>query len=104
VAEKKDENQGHSHKKPQRGRSKSRERSQSSSSTKFICFHCGKEGHKRNQCRIYKRELAQAKQGKNTEQKGEALVVTVAGEDYLTVDDDSCLSAVTGDDLSWVVD
>ena len=74
VAEKKDENRDRSHKKPQRGRSKSRERSQSSSSTKFICFHCGKEGHKRNQCRIYKRGLAQAKQGKNTEQNGEALV------------------------------
>jgi hypothetical protein len=53
VAKKKDKNQGRSHKKPQRGRSKSRERSQSGPSDKIIYFHCGKEGHKRNQCRVY---------------------------------------------------
>jgi hypothetical protein len=104
VAKKKDKNQGRSHKKPQRGRSKSRERSQSSPSDKIICFHCDKKGHKRNHCRVYKRELAQAKQGKKTEQKGEASVVIAAGEDYLIVDEDSCFSANSGDDLSWVVD
>ena len=53
---------------------------------------------------IYKRELAQAKQGKNTEQKGETSIITVVGEDYLILKDDSCFNAISGDDMSWVVD
>ena len=82
------------------GRSKSRGRSPSHSRTNIVCYHCGKEGHKRSECRFYKRELA-AKQGKKIEQKGETnSALTAAGEDYLIIEYDSCFSAVRDDDLS----
>ena len=51
-------------------------------------------------CIFYKREL-ETKQGKKIEQKGETnSALTIAGEVYLIIEDDSCFSAVRDDDLS----
>jgi hypothetical protein len=81
LAENKDESRGRSRVKFQHGRSKSRGRSQSCSWKEIICYHCCREGHKRNLCRFYKREIA-AKQGKKTERKSETnSALTAAGED-----------------------
>ena len=87
------------------GRSKSRGRPPSRSRKNIVCYHCGKEVHKKKTlCRFYKREL-ETKQGNTIEQKCETnSALTAAGEVYLIIEDDSCFSAIRDDDLSWVVD
>ena len=57
VAENKEETCGRSHVRFQQGRNKSRGRSKSQSRRDIICFHCKKPGHKRNECKSYKKEL-----------------------------------------------
>ena len=68
----KNENRGRSNTRFQQGKSKSRGRSKSKQRKDITCFHCGNPGHIKSECRKYKRELAEGKLTKKTEQKAES--------------------------------
>jgi hypothetical protein len=71
--------------------SKDQKRSKSRKRQEITCFYCGKPNHKKVDCRIYKRDLAEGKVANKNEQKGENGVAMTAeyeqGEDYLIIED-----------------
>jgi hypothetical protein len=81
-----------------KGRSKSRKRQE------ITCFYCGKPNHKKVDCSIYKRDLAEGKVANKNEQKGENGAAMTAeceqGEDYLITEDEECYSDVRDDAMS----
>ena len=83
-------------------------RSKSKQRQDITCFYCGKTNHKKNDCRKYKRDLAEGKVANKNEQKGENGAAMTAeceeGEDYLIIEDEECYSVVRDDAMSWVVD
>ena len=101
----KNENRGCSNTRFQQGKSKPRGRSKSKQRKDITCFHCGNPGHIKSECRKYKRELAEGKLTKKTEQKAESSsAMTATDEDYLVIEDEDCYSVVHDDAMSWVVD
>nr|XP_040249189.1 uncharacterized protein LOC120966742 [Aegilops tauschii subsp. strangulata] len=101
----KNENRGHSNTRFQQGKNKSRERSKSKLRKDISCFHCGNPGHIKSECRKYKRELAEGKLTKKTEQKAESSsTMTATDEHYLVIEDSDSYSVVRDDAMSWVVD
>ena len=88
-----------------KAKAKSRGRSNSKQRTDITCFHCGNPGHIKSECRKYKRELAEGKLTKKTEQKAESSpAMTATDEDYQVTEDEDCYSVVHDDAMSWVVD
>jgi hypothetical protein len=83
---------------------KSRGISKSGKRQEITCFYCGKPNHKKVDCRIYKRDLAEGKVANKNEQKGENCAAMTAeceqGEDYLIIEDEECYSAVRDDAMS----
>jgi len=93
-----------------RGRNKGwdKSRGRSKSHPKFVCHYCGKLGHKKSDCRHYKRDqkakkvkldkIEYKKEDKNTiavAAKDDNDVFPVREENYLNLEDD---------DYSWIVD
>jgi hypothetical protein len=92
----------------QRKRPESKGRSKSRKRQEITCFYCGKPNHKKSDCRIYKRDLAEGKVANKNEQKGENGATVTAeceqGEDYLVIEDEEFYSAIRDDSVSWVLD
>ena len=80
-------------------------RDQSQNSEKIFLAFIGNPGHIKSECRKYKRELAEGKLTKKTEQKAEtSSVMTTTDEDYLVIEDEDCYNVVRDEAMSWVVD
>ena len=80
-------------------------RDQSQNSEKILLAFIGNPEHIKSECKKYKRELAEGKLTKKTEQKAESsLAMTATDEDYLVIEDEDCYSAIRDDAMSWVVD
>ena len=67
----------------------------------YACYHCGKQGHMKKNCRVWKREQNQGNQ-KKEENKNTTASVTCSDEDVAIVIEE-CL--LVGDQMiGWAVD
>ena len=83
---------------PRNDRSKGRSKSRGKD---YACYHCGKQGHMKKNCQVYKREQNQVNQ-KKEENKNTTAPVTCSDEDVAAVIEE-CLHV--GDQMiEWVVD
>ena len=80
------------HQNQQRGRSKSR------SKKNFTCHHCGKPGHFKRECRIWK-----AEQSRNQPAETSQANTAIAGDEVEVVLDDKIIN-LAYQDQTWVVD
>jgi hypothetical protein len=82
-------------------RSKSRDKSQHTETRE--CFHCGKKGHIRMNCRHWRKEQTEDKDHKHDDEKGTIAVVDDEEVVVLSVQEQKCEHVDNIDD-EWVVD
>ena len=82
-------------------RSKSRDKSQYTETRE--CFHCGKKGHIRMNCRHWRKEQTEDKDHKHDDEKGTTAVVDDEDVVVLSVQEQKCEHVDNIDD-EWVVD
>ena len=88
-------------------RSKSRGRSKSRTRKSLTCYYCKKDGHKKTECRKWKRDQAKEKndKGEKADHKKDEVntsAVATTNEVFL-IGDDGCLNLAC-DECSWVID
>jgi hypothetical protein len=81
--------------------SKSRDKSQYTETRE--CFHCGKKGHIRMNCRHWRKEQTEDKDHKHDDEKGTTAVVDDKEVVVLSIQEQKCEHVDNNDD-EWVVD
>jgi len=100
------DNRGRSKNREKGGREKSRGRSKTR--TKLICYYCGKPGHRKFECRFFKRDQ-QARTihpdiiDPKKKEDGTTTAVVVTNENFFLVEDENYLNVVS-DDCIWIID
>ena len=89
-----------------KGRGKSRGRSKSR--PKLVCYYCGKPGHKKSDCRYYKRDqkAGKVKADQIEHKKEDKSVTVVAAKDdneVFLIEQENYLN-LAYDDCQWIVD
>lgn len=100
------DNRGRSKNREKGGREKSRGRSKTR--TKLSCYYCGKPGHRKFECRFFKRDqqagtihpdIIDSKK----KEEGTTTAVVATNENFFLVEDENYLN-VASDDCIWIID
>ena len=94
------ERRGRSKSRRPQNREKSRDKSKGKFKSKIECYHCGKHGHIKRECRQLKRELAKENTNEKTE---DTTATTLSGDDMFIVCGDNYVN-ITTQDTYWVID
>jgi transposase InsO family protein len=94
------ERRGRSKSRRPQNREKSRDKLKGKFKSKIECYHCGKHGHIKRECRQLKRELAKENTNEKTE---DTTATTSSGDDMFIVCGDNYVN-ITSQDAYWVID
>ncbi len=97
------ENRGRSKNKGENSMSRGKSRRRSKSKDSVKCYHCGKTGHYKRNCRILKQELKDGK-GKNNSDENNVTAVTSDEETVSLVCGHGDCNHVDDSSVEWIVD